>query len=123
MSKVCVAGTRALSKSRRSRRRIGPSRTRSLRGVTPRHLDAFFDTEALVLDAGLVLLVEQVERQRFPALDRRVEIHRDRDEPETDCTLPDRSRHGSQSPCRPGASDRALGLNPILTITFVGREH
>jgi hypothetical protein len=38
--------------------------------VTPRYFDAFLAAEPLVLDPGVVLPVQQVERQRFATLDR-----------------------------------------------------
>src|SRR5262249_33085012 len=51
----------------------------ALLDFTPRHLDPFLAAEALVLNAGVVLLVQQVERERLAALDRRVQIYGDGD--------------------------------------------
>src|SRR5262249_53587388 len=58
------------------RQRTGLSVFVALLDVTPRHLDAFLAAETLVLDAGVVLLAQEVERQRFATLDRRIEVHR-----------------------------------------------
>jgi hypothetical protein len=75
----------------------------ALHDVTPRHLDALLAAEALVLDARVVLLVQQC----LAALNRRIEIHRDGDKTEADGTLPDRSRHGASLLAGPRIDRRA----------------
>src|SRR5205823_10427588 len=62
----------------------------------PGHFDAFLFAEAFLLDPAAILLVEEVEGERFAPLDGGVEIDRDGDQPEADGTLPDRPRHWSQ---------------------------
>jgi len=48
----------------------------ALHDFAPRNLDALLAAEPLVLDPGVVLLVQQIERQRLAALDGRIQVHR-----------------------------------------------
>jgi VanZ family protein len=70
-----------------------PTRYSSGIDVAPRHFDVFLGAKTLVLNPRLIFLVQQVERQRLAAFDRRVEAYRDGDEAEADGALPDWPRH------------------------------
>ena len=71
-------------------------------------LDVLLAAELLVDDRRLVLAVEQAEGDALGRLDGRVQRNRDRDQPEGDVSVPDRSRIGrrpqtaAQSGCPQG---------------------
>src|SRR5262249_50972433 len=60
----------------------------ALHDLAPWNLHTFLAAESLVLNPGVVLLVQQIERQRFAALDGVIEVHRDGDEAEADGAFP-----------------------------------
>ena len=60
--------------------------------LVPRHLGAGFLVHALVAHAGVVARIEHAKLQLAAVL-RRVQHHRDADQPEGDVTAPDRTRH------------------------------